>query len=131
MQVGVDGAINSATGKQSGTLVPMGDVAFPAPNFTNRRNFVLNFDYTQGERTQHYSRFIYDHLREVDNDATLLALFSLAPTDGRLFSYTLIHNFTPKLTNETRLAYRRYVNLTPVPNIAFPIAGFDTSHTSG
>jgi hypothetical protein len=37
-----------------------------------------------------------------------------------LFSYTLVHNFSPRLTNETRLAYRRYVQDIPVPNISYP-----------
>ena len=52
--------------------------------------------------------------------------YNLSPTDGRLFSYTLIHSFTPKLTNETRVSYRRYLNNTPAPDISFPLAGFDS-----
>src|SRR5581483_4494266 len=106
--------------------IPVGPVSFSAPNFSNQRNFVLNLDYVQSENTQHHSRFIYNRLRVIDNNATLPVFFALTPTDGRLFSYTLVHNFTPKFTNETRLSYRRYVNQTPVPGFAFPIAGFDT-----
>ncbi len=110
----------------AGAQIPIGNVSFDAPNWTNQRNFVLNLDYTQSEKTQHHSRFIYNQLRSINNNATLPVFFNLSPVDGRLFSYTLIHSFTPKLTNETRVAYRRYLNNTPAPDIKFPLTGFDS-----
>ena len=110
----------------SPNAIPVGPVSFGAPNFSNQRNFVLNLDYTQSENTQHHSRFIYNRLRNIDNNAVLPVFYNLTPTDGRLFSYTLMHNFSAKLTNELRFSYRRYVNDTPAPDIGFPIAGFDS-----
>ncbi len=106
----------------SGSLlnVPVGNISFAAPNFQNNRNVVFNLDFTQSSKTVHHSRFIYNRQHTIDNLATFPEFFALIPTDGRLFSYTLIHNFTPKLTNETRLAYRRFVQHIPVPNVAFP-----------
>jgi hypothetical protein len=103
--------------------IPVGNIAFAAPNFSNNRNIVFNLDFTQSSKTEHHSRFIFNRARTIDNLATFPAFFDLIPTDGRLFSYTLIHNFTPKLTNETRLAYRRYVQNIPVPNVSY--AGLD------
>jgi Carboxypeptidase regulatory-like domain len=100
--------------------VPVGNIAFAAPNFQNDRNIVFNLDFTQSSKTVHHSRFIFNRNRTIDNLATFPEFFALSPTDGRLFSYTLIHNFTPKLTNETRLAYRRYVQRFPVPDITYP-----------
>ena len=100
--------------------VPIGNISFAAPNFQNNRNIVFNLDFTQSSKTEHHSRFIFNRLRTIDNAATFPDFFALVPTDGRLFSYTLVHNFTPKLTNETRLAYRRYVQRFPVPDISFP-----------
>ena len=100
--------------------VPVGNISFAAPNFQNNRNFVLNFDFDQSSTTVHHSRFIFNRQRTIDNLATFPEFFALVPTDGRLFSYTLIHNFSPKLTNETRLAYRRYVQTFPVPDITYP-----------
>ena len=100
--------------------VPVGNIAFAAPNFANNRNIVFNLDFTQSSNTEHHSRFIFNRNRTIDNMATFPAFFDLVPVDGRLFSYTLIHNFSPRLTNETRLAYRRYVQTFPVPNISFP-----------
>src|ERR1700754_2255516 len=100
--------------------VPVGNIAFAAPNFQNNRNIVFNLDFTQSSKTVHHSRFIFNRNRTIDNLATFPDFFALSPVDGRLFSYTLIHNFTPKLTNETRLAYRRYVQRFPVPDLAYP-----------
>jgi hypothetical protein len=103
--------------------VPIGNISFAAPNFQNDRNIVFNLDFNQSENTVHHSRFIFNRQRTIDNLATFPEFFALVPTDGRLFSYTLVHNFSPKFTNETRLAYRRYVQVFPVPDVSF--AGLD------
>jgi len=100
--------------------VPVGNISFAAPNFQNNRNIVFNVDFTQSDKTSHRARFIYNRQHLIDNAATFPEFFALVPTDGRLFSYTLTHTFTPKLTNETRLAYRRFVQTFPVPNVTFP-----------
>ncbi|HET7288636.1 MAG TPA: hypothetical protein VFI71_14240, partial [Pyrinomonadaceae bacterium] len=100
--------------------VPIGNISFAAPNFQSDRNIVLNFDFNQSANTVHHSRFIFNRQRTIDNLATFPQFFDLVPTDGRLFSYTLVHNFSPKFTNETRLAYRRYVQRFPVPDVNFP-----------
>jgi len=100
--------------------VPIGNISFAAPNFQNQRNMVFNLDFNQSANTEHHSRFIFNRLRTIDNAATFPEFFAPIPTDGRLFSYTLIHNFSPKFSNETRLAYRRYVQHIPVPDISYP-----------
>jgi hypothetical protein len=109
----------------NGVNIPVGNISFDAPNWTNQRNVVVNLDYNQSEKTQHRGRFTYNRLRAIDNTATLPVFFNLQPTDGRLFSYTFLHTFTPKLTYEMRLSYRRFVNDLPIPDFKFPIAGFD------
>jgi len=113
---------NAAGNCPSGSelAVPVGNIAFAAPNFSNNRNIVFNLDFTQSAKTEHHSRFIYNRQRTIDNAAAFPVFFDLIPVDGRLFSYTLIHTFSPKLTNETRLAYRRYVQDIPVPGLNYP-----------
>ena len=113
-----DSGANCLAGNE--LAIPIGNIAFAAPNFQNNRNIVFNLDFTQSPNTEHHSRFIFNRQRTIDNVATFPEFFAMVPTDGRLFSYTLIHNFSPKLTNETRLAYRRYVQHFPVPDITFP-----------
>jgi len=88
-------------------LLPIGTIELPPqPQFNKQNNFVLNIDFTQSSKTQHHARYNW-----TDNYGVGLAVLPIfnepVPFKNRLFSYTLIHNFTSKLTNETRLAYRR------------------------
>jgi hypothetical protein len=50
--------------------VPVGNIAFAAPNFQNNRNIVFNVDFTQSGATEHHSRLIYNRQRTIDNAAT-------------------------------------------------------------
>lgn len=100
--------------------IPVGFVNIPSPNFTYKNYIVANIDFTQSDRTQHRARFNFNQDRGIDTAATLPSFFLLVPTDTRLFSYTLTHAFTSKLTNETRLAYRRSNQVFPAGNFQFP-----------
>ena len=118
--VPVASANDAGTIKVAGINIPVGNISFAAPNFANQKNFMVNIDYTQSSNTQHRGRFILNDLSAFDIAANLPAFFTIAPIKGRLFSYTLTHSFSPSLTNETRLAYRRYVQPTPTPDVKFP-----------
>ena len=100
--------------------IPVGFVNIPSPSFTFNNYVVANIDFTQSERTQHRGRFNYNQNRSIDTAANLPGFFQLTPFDTRLFSYTLTHTFSSKLTNETRLAYRRSNSVTPAGNFQFP-----------
>src|SRR6185295_18768441 len=93
--------------------VPIGNISYAVFCLKKKNNIIFNLDFNQSANTVHHSRFIFNRQRTIDNLATFPEFFALIPTDGRLFSYTLVHNFSPKLTNETRLAYRRYVQNIP------------------
>ena len=106
--------------------LPVGTVELPAqPQFNKQNNFVLNIDFTQGSKTQHHGRW-----NQTDNYGVILAGLPIfnepVPTKNRLFSYTLVHSFTPDLTNETRLAYRRSDQSFPVTT-SFSFPGLDTT----
>jgi hypothetical protein len=103
-----------------GQTIPIGIVNIPSPSFFYNNNVVANIDFTQSEKTQHKGRFIFNQFRAIDIAASLPAFFQLAPLDTRLFSYTLLHTFTPSLTNELRLSYRRINTATPAGNFSFP-----------
>jgi len=104
----------------AGQTIPIGIVNIPSPNYFYNNNVVANIDFTQSEKTQHRGRFNYNQFRAIDASASLPAFFQLTPTDTRLFSYTLLHSFTPTLTNELRLAYRRLNSNLPAGNFTFP-----------
>jgi hypothetical protein len=109
-----------STGHLVPHTVPVGSISIPSPNFFYNNNVVGNVDLTQSEKTQHRWRFTFNQFRGIDTAATFPVFFQLTPTDTRLFSYTLLHSFTPNLTNETRIAYRRYNNNLPAGNFSFP-----------
>jgi hypothetical protein len=115
-------ANGNCPGPNGGSFVniPVGNLSFAAPNFQNQKNFMVNIDFTQSSTTQQRGRFIYNNQSIIDNAATLPVFYNLIPVQGRLFSYTLTHSFTPNLTNETRLGYRRFLQTFNVPNITFP-----------
>ena len=106
--------------------LPVGTIELPPqPQFNKQNNFVLNLDFTQSTKTQHHGRW-----NQTDNYAVGLAGLPIfnepVPNKQRLFSYTLLHQLTAKLTNETRLAYRRSDNSFPVTT-SFSFPGLDTT----
>jgi hypothetical protein len=100
--------------------VELGLISVPAPFTEANRNIVVNFDFDQSSTTTHHTRFIWNRLRQTDNLATLPAFFTEQPTDDRLFSYTMNHTFSPHVTNELRLSYRRHVFKVTTPDLTFP-----------
>ncbi|HEY6802085.1 MAG TPA: carboxypeptidase regulatory-like domain-containing protein [Pyrinomonadaceae bacterium] len=106
--------------------LPVGTVELPPqPQFNKQNNFVLNIDFTQSSKTQHHGRW-----NQTDNYGVGLAGLPIfnepVPNKQRLFSYTLLHQFTAKLTNEMRLAYRRSDSSFPVTT-PFNFPGLDTT----
>ena len=123
----LDGLCTDASGNPITQLsLGVGPVIFPdQPQFNKQNNFVVNIDYTQSSKTQHHARF-----NRTDNVGVGLAGLPVfnesVPNKQRLFSYTLLHTFTSKLTNETRLAYRRSDSSFPVTT-KFTFPGLDTT----
>ncbi|HKU73414.1 MAG TPA: carboxypeptidase regulatory-like domain-containing protein, partial [Pyrinomonadaceae bacterium] len=103
-----------------GVALPLGNVNFPAPNFFKQNHAVINLDYLQSQNTQHHVRFTFTNGADIDNAANLPVFFIAIPSKQRLFSYTLIHNFSERVINETRGSFRRSSNNFPVPGITFP-----------
>ncbi|MGB8507476.1 MAG: hypothetical protein WCD76_03645, partial [Pyrinomonadaceae bacterium] len=111
-----DGGTISVLGRN----IPIGSVNFSAPNFSKQNHAVINFDYNQSDSTQHRIRFTFTNFAGIDTAANLPIFFNAVPNKQRLFSYTLLHNFTSNLIDETRIAFRRSSNNFPVPGFTFP-----------
>jgi hypothetical protein len=103
-----------------GRNIPVGSVSFAAPNFFKQNHAVINLDYLQSSATQHHVRFTFTNGADIDNIANLPIFFIAIPSKQRLFSYTLIHNFSEKLIDESRLSFRRSSQNFPVPGLTFP-----------
>jgi len=109
----------------SGRSIPIGSVNIPSPAFAFNNYVQGNLDFTQSQSTQHKFRFTYNQTRGIDTciasgQVCLPQFFASQPLDTRLYSYTLLHSFTSQLTNETRVAFRRYNFLVPGGNKTFP-----------
>jgi len=103
-----------------GRLIDLGTVTFASPNFTKQNHWVANIDYTHSPATTFRFRFNLTNTATIDNTANLPVFFIPLPIKQRLFSATMIHNFSSNLINETRIAFRRSVGSLPVPGITFP-----------
>ena len=99
-----------------GRSVPIGNVSFAVPTFTKQNHVVTNVDWNQSTATQHRFRFSLTNFAGLDpNNSAVLPFFNATtPNKQRLFSYTLLHNFSSNVINETRLAYRRSEQSFPV-----------------
>ncbi len=104
----------------AGRLVDLGNVSFAAPNFFKQNHAVINLDLNQSASTVHHWRFSMTNGAGVDTLADLPIFFTAVPLKQRIFSYTLIHNFTDRLVNETRIAFRRSSFSFVVPGFTFP-----------
>ncbi|MBA2504290.1 MAG: carboxypeptidase regulatory-like domain-containing protein [Pyrinomonadaceae bacterium] len=116
--------VGNSTITVAGRTIPVGDIQFAAPSFVKQNYLVLNFDVTQSENTQHRARFSRNNNQGINTAANLPTFFAPIPIKQRLFSYTLLHNFTPNFINETRLAYRRSDQSFPIPE-GFVFPGLD------
>jgi Carboxypeptidase regulatory-like domain len=103
-----------------GRLIDLGSVHFDAPNFTKQNHWVGNIDYNHSPATNFRFRFTMTNTAAIDNIPNLPVFFISIPSKQRLFSATMIHNFSPTLINETRIAFRRSVGNFPVSDITFP-----------
>jgi hypothetical protein len=106
--------------------LPIGTIELPGvAQFNKQNNIVINMDFTQSRDTQHHWRF--NMTNNVGPGPAILPQFNeIVPFKTRIFSYTLVHGFSPTLTNETRLAYRRSDASLPVTT-SFRFPGLDTN----
>ena len=104
----------------NGVNIPLGTVSISAPNFFKQNHVVANVDVNQSATTTHRVRFSMTNFAGIDTAASLPQFFIPIPNKQRLFSYTLIHNFSSNVVNETRIGFRRSSNSFNVPDINFP-----------
>ncbi len=103
-----------------GTTLPTGPLAIVAPSFDNGKILVTSLDYNISTSDQLRGRYIYNSFVGIDTAATLPAFFTPFPNKYHLVTINEYHTFTPTLTNEIRLGFNRYANITSSGNFAFP-----------
>jgi Carboxypeptidase regulatory-like domain len=117
------GSIPAASGAcPLGTAVsiPVGNLQFNAPNFTNSYFLTTSGDYNMSAKDQFRIRYIYNRVTGIDFNAQLPVFFTPSPFRFHLVAINQYHTFTPSLTNELRLGFNRFTNQTPAGSFTFP-----------
>jgi hypothetical protein len=118
--VGTAAINNAGTSTVGGVSIPLGNVSFNSPSYTNSYNALVSLDYNASEKDQIRGRWIYNKSEGLQLPASLPAFNVNSPNNNYLLSLSEFHNFTPNLQNEFRASFSRNVNYLGVPNITFP-----------
>jgi Carboxypeptidase regulatory-like domain len=102
------------------TGIPVGVNPVQAPNFTNNWAVLGSIDYNVSTSDQLRGRYIYNRSVGLDFSPSLPAFFLPAPTKNHLVTINEYHTFRPNLTNEFRIGYNRFTNVTDTGNFQFP-----------
>jgi hypothetical protein len=112
---------NEGTLSVAGRNIPVGDISFVNPTFTNSYNAIVSLDYNMSDKDQIRGRWIYNKSEGLESPGPNLPIFTVsAPNNNYLYSVSEFHNFTPTLQNEFRGSFSRNVNSLGLPNIKFP-----------
>ena len=113
-------AVTGSTITVGSTRIPVGTLPIQAPNFENQYYLVTSMDYDISSKDQIRGRYIYNRVNEIDNAAELPAFYLTEPFRYHLFSLSEYHTFNPNITNEFRVGFNRYANITPAGDFQFP-----------
>jgi len=118
-----DGVYNSNTlvyGTANEVDVPLGNYSVVAPNYNNTGALTTGGNWTISPKDSFRLRYIYNNYAGIDTAASLPAFFMSTPSKYHLVALSEYHSFTSNLSNEARLGFNRYYNVTPAGNFAFP-----------
>ena len=108
------------TATVNGVNLPVGPLSINAPAYYNGYNWLGSLDYTLSDRDQLRGRLVSNRSAAIDSAANLPEFYSHRLTTSNLLSLSEFHTFQPTLLNELRLAYNRFNDNTPAPNVAYP-----------
>ena len=115
-----------AAATQNGTLtvlgkaIPIGDLSFASPNYTNSYNAVVAIDYNMSAKDQIRLRGVYNNSAGLDANAQLPTFFQPSPTISKSMSISEFHNFSPTTENELQLSFTRNFNSIQAGSFKFP-----------
>jgi hypothetical protein len=113
-------AAGAPIGGHTGVSIPIGQVSFNPPSYTNNEFAVASADYNISASDSLRGRFILNRTGTIDTAGFPAAFFTTQPTNSYLATFTEFHNFSPNLVNEFRFGYNRFNQTFVVPNTPFP-----------
>src|ERR1039457_5669252 len=102
-----------------GQQIPVGNISFSNPVFTNNYNALVSLDYNISDKDQIRGRWIYNKQSSIVA-AVVPAFNATQPNNNYAYNLSEFHNFAPTLQNEFRLSYSRNVNALPATSLKFP-----------
>lgn len=118
-----DGTFNPNTGifgTNDQVLVPLGNTLVEPPSFSNFQALTTGGNWTISNKDSFRLRYIYNSDSTIDTSASLPAFYQPIPYKYHLIAASEYHTFSPTVTNEARLGFNRYYNVTTSGNFSFP-----------
>jgi len=103
--------------------VPIGDVGFIGPSYTNTLSTANSFDYNISEKDQLRGRLAWVKFNPIDTAAQLPTFWAFTPQRFWVATLSEYHNFGTNVNNEFRFGFNRYSQQFPVGNQIFPGLG--------
>jgi hypothetical protein len=113
---------NASLGNQVASAKPfeIGLLGISSPAFTNNESGIGSVDFNISDKDSLRTRFILNRQGSIDTAASLPVFFQTVPTNAYIMTMTEFHTFSPTLTNEFRLGYNRYSNVTSAGDYKWP-----------
>jgi hypothetical protein len=111
---------NAGTTLVNNVAIPLGNLSFASPNYTNSYNAVAAVDYDMSSRDQFRARFLYNNSTGIDAAANIPVFFAPNPDISKSGSISEFHNFNATTENELRVAFTRNFNSIQAGSFQFP-----------
>ena len=107
-------------GSQNRMDIPAGNFQIAAPSLNMTKALITSADWTISPKDNFRLRYIYNTNPQTDTGAFLPAFYQSEPFRYHLVALSEFHTFAPNLTNEVRIGFHRYENVTPSGPFTFP-----------
>src|SRR6476469_1205000 len=121
--VAADGNGNCPAVTRGSIGAQLGEIDFTPKAFNNTYTTANSLDYNLSEKDQIRVRYIYQKNDATDPSANVPSFFTTIPSRNHVLTFSEYHTFTPSLTNECRLGFKRNSSVTTAGNFTFPGAG--------
>ena len=105
------------------TSIPIGQIGFIGPSYTNTLSTANSFDYNISEKDQLRGRLAWVKYDAIDTAAQLPTFWDTTPQRYWVATLSEYHNFSSNVNNEFRFGFNRYAQNYPVGDQQFPGLG--------
>jgi len=100
--------------------IPVGDVGFSGPSYSNTLTTANSFDWNISQNDQLRGRLAYSKFDGFDTAAQLPSFWDTIPARYWVVTLSEYHNFSPNINNEFRVGFNRYSQIYPTGSQTYP-----------